>query len=136
MLQNKTVAAAIDAALAKIHKRYEISANRVAKELATLAFSNVADYHTDPTGDLALKDPEKPCAMGAVSSIKRKTRHKDGESEYELEFRLWDKVRALELLAKHLGMIKPDSTNVQVNVGIQQAQVWTLEDGKQLVFPP
>lgn len=141
LMRSKRVRAVIDAELRKLHRRYRLDAARVARELATVAFSNVDDFLMTEDGRLALKDATKLRALRAVASVKRKTRtrtDKDGETttEHELEYRLWDKVRALELAAKHLGMIKPDGANVQVNVAVQQAQVWQLGEGKKLVFPP
>lgn len=104
-LLNKTqVSAEIQKQQAKRQKRVEITQEKVLEELAAIAFANGTDFATInrnglvrlvPTDDLP-EDKKK-----AVASIK--------EGQYGTEVKVHDKVKALELLAKHLGMF--DSKN-------------------------
>ena len=61
-----------------------------------------------------------PEALKAVASFKRRAvSGPDGTEIVRMEIRLWDKVRALELLGKHFGLWAPEQTAVvpiQVNV--------------------
>lgn len=104
-LLNKTqVSAEIQKQQAKRQKRVEITQEKVLEELAAIAFANGADFATvnqngivriTPTSEL----PEEK--RKAIASIK--------EGQYGTEVKVHDKVKALELLAKHLGMF--DSKN-------------------------
>lgn len=104
-LLNKTqVSAEIQKQQAKRQKRVEITQEKVLEELAAIAFANGADFATvnqngivriTPTSEL----PDEK--RKAIASIK--------EGQYGTEVKVHDKVKALELLAKHLGMF--DSKN-------------------------
>ena len=104
-LLNKThVSAEIQKRQAKLRGKLEITQERVLEELAAIAFANGTDFATInrnglvrlvPTDDLP-EDKKK-----AVASIK--------EGQYGTEVKLHDKVKALELLGKHLGVF--DSGN-------------------------
>ncbi len=79
----------------------------------------MADYEVDDTGQLVVTG-DVPEALKAVASFKRRAVSRtDGTEIVTTEIRLWDKVRALELLGKHLGLWAPEQTPVvpiQVNV--------------------
>ena len=104
-LLNKTqVSAEIQKQQAKRQKRVEITQEKVLEELAAIAFANGADFATvnqngivriTPTSEL----PEEK--RKAIASIK--------EGANGTEIKTYDKVRALELLGKHLGVF--DSNN-------------------------
>ena len=103
---------------AKREKRTEITADKVLKELATIGFANVTDFVKvekrtymatdllDPEAEPVEKeykavdvfetDAIAPDKIPALASIKQ---GKDG-----IEVKMHDKVKALELMAKHLGM--------------------------------
>ena len=108
-LLNKThVSAEIQKRQAKLRGKLEITQERVLEELAAIAFANGTDFATInrnglvrlvPTDDLP-EDKKK-----AVASIK--------EGQYGTEIKLHDKVRALELLGKHLGVF--DANNGSAN---------------------
>ena len=95
MLQNKTINDAVIAAMAERSARTGVSADRVVAELAKIGFANI----TDVTGDGADRDD-----TAAVHFIKeRRIPSKDGEI-VEREVKLYDKIRALEQLGRHLGI--------------------------------
>lgn len=104
-LLNKTqVSAEIQKQQAKRQKRTEITQEKVLQELAAIAFANGYDFaqvikpsvvRVIPTEEIP-QDKRK-----AVASIK--------ETANGTEIKTYDKVRALELLGKHLGIF--DSNN-------------------------
>lgn len=122
MLRNVKVKEYIDKRIKDREKRTEITQDNVLKELAAIAFSNGSkfakvverkayDEEGEPiidkeTGqqltykavDMVLTDELSDIDKKAIASIKR---GKNG-----IEVSTCDKVRALELLGKHLGMFK------------------------------
>lgn len=107
------VASAIQDSLAKRAARTEVTADRVVTELARIAFGDVGVWFDDqgrlkPIHELPI---EARAALASVDVQREKTtRTVDGTEEVTIEdcvvkVKAWDKVRALELLAKHLGII-------------------------------
>ena len=80
-------------------RRTGVSADRVVRELAKIAFVNAADLIDPKTA--SLKSDVSHDDIAAVQSVKVKTFGEDG---LEQEVKLADKLRALDLLGKHLGM--------------------------------
>lgn len=80
-------------------RRTGVSADRVVRELAKIAFVNAADLIDPKTA--SLKSDVSHDDLAAVQSVKVKTFGEDG---LEQEVKLADKLRALDLLGKHLGM--------------------------------
>lgn len=89
-------------------KRTEITADKVLKELAKLGFSNIADYVND---DMTMKQLKtiKRRKSAAISSIKKSVTTFDGGEKETIEFKLYDKKGALELIGKHIGFFKEDN---------------------------
>lgn len=112
LLVNDGIAEAIAAAQGKLVRKLEIKAESVLAEYARLAFSDIGhvlDFSgTDPRLRPAHEIAED--ARRAISSVKvRRYTEGSGESTREVEvteFKLWDKLNALEKLAKHLGLLK------------------------------
>lgn len=90
-------------------EKVEITAERVLKEIALLAFSNIPDYFkqigSGSVYTLTLEQFENmpKDASRAISSIEQNVT-KDGDIVYKI--RLWDKSKNLETLCKHLGITK------------------------------
>lgn len=103
-LLNKThVSAAIQARRDKLRGKLEITQEAVLQELASIAFANGTDFVTVTgagagAGLLCVKaTSEVPKnKLPAIAGIKY--------SQLGIEIKLHDKVRALELLGKHLGV--------------------------------
>jgi phage terminase small subunit len=91
-------------------ERLKCTTTRVLEELATLAFSDIRHYNVTHQGQLRRTPGAPHEASRAIQSMKRKAQilpHEDGEAavlEATVEFKLYDKVRALELVGKHLKM--------------------------------
>lgn len=82
-------------------RRTGVSADRVVRELAKIAFVNAGDLIDPETASVKLDASRDDLA--AVQSIKVKTFGEDG---LEHEVKLADKLRALDLLGRHLGVFK------------------------------
>jgi len=104
LLANASVAEAIAKAKAARSARTEITQDRVLKELARLAFSDVRHYTIGDTGlvDLAEGAPED--AHVAVSTIEREVFHGETGTTYKTKVKLWDKPGMLRLAGKHVGI--------------------------------
>jgi phage terminase small subunit len=89
--------------MAERSKRTGVNADRVVLELAKIAFVNPADFIDMNT--LTIKDSASDDDLATISSVKVKTfPTRSGDVAIEKEIRTYDKIRALELLGKHLGM--------------------------------
>lgn len=88
-------------AMAERSRRTGVNADRVVMELAKIAFVNADDVID--AGTATIKDGAAREDTAAIQSVKVKTFGEDG---LEREIKLADKLKALELLGKHLGMFK------------------------------
>ncbi len=100
-LKKPEIRARIDTAMAERSKRTGVNADRVIEELAKMAFINAADVIDPKTA--TIKEDALPEDTAAIQSVKVKT---FGEGGLEREIKMADKIKALELLGKHLGMFK------------------------------
>lgn len=102
LLANVSVRARIDEALAERSKRTGVNADRVVMELARLAFLNLPDVVDTNTARIRTDATKDDTA--ALVSVRVKTSESETGSMVEREARTADKIKALELLGKHLGM--------------------------------
>lgn len=116
-LTKPDIRARIDEALAERSKRTGINADRVLREIARIAFVNAADVINFDSATIAEGASEDDTA--AIASVKVKTIPTEDGEGVEREIRLCDKLKALELCGKHLGMFKDNpEANVPVTVVI------------------
>jgi len=118
-MQKSAIKAAIDAEIEKQKARINITADSVVKELALVGFANMADFIVIDEGGGIQAIPLDQLAEGKsriIKKVKEKrvirtvkgTKEKpDGEEilDATYEFELCDKVKSLELLARHLGLL-------------------------------
>lgn len=114
ILARPRVAAKVAEAMAQQAKRTGVTADRVIDELSRIAFSDMRKFSTWGSRGVRLNDSDgltgdDARCVGEVSE----TTSKDGGS---LRFKLHDKVKALELLGKHLGMFT-DNVNLRTPDG-------------------
>lgn len=103
-LKKPEVRTRIDKAMAERSKRTGVNADRIVEELAKIAFLNPTDLID--INNAALKANVVPEDTAAIQSVKVKTiPTKDGNG-VEREIKMADKIKALELLGKHVGMFK------------------------------
>lgn len=85
---------AIEKALAERSKRTGINADRIIQELAKIAFLNPS----------SVIDGASEEDLACISSVKIKRSSSDTGDSIEREIKTYDKIKALELLGKHMGM--------------------------------
>lgn len=116
---------AISEKMAERSKRTGVNQDRVVMELAKIAFVNAADVID--SDDATIKAGATADDTAAIQSVKVKViPTKEGEG-VEREIRLNDKLKALELLGKHLGMWN-DKLDVNVNIPVVISGEDDLED--------
>lgn len=100
-LTKPDIKAQIARAMAERSRRTGVNADRVVMELAKIAFVNANDVIDPKTA--TIKEGALPEDTAAIQSVKVKTFGEDG---LEREIKMADKLKALELLGKHLGMFR------------------------------
>lgn len=123
LLSNVNVQAAIQFAMVKRERRTEIKADRVLQELAAVGFAQAVDVvrvvrretedgRTYQDVEILETDKVAQDTRTAIAGIKY--------GKYGIEIKMHDKIRALEMLGRHLGLFndaadtnKPDP-NVQI----------------------
>lgn len=93
---------AIDRAIAERSKRTGINADRIILELAKIAFVNPTDVIN--MDEATIKGEANREDTAAISSVKVKRIPTEDGDIVEREVKVYDKIKALELLGKHVGM--------------------------------
>ena len=130
MMANPDIRARVDIALAERSRRTGVNADIVVQELARIARVNVLDVLDPETGEIkdgALDD------AAAVASVRIKTTPTKNGNIVEREVRLADKVRALELLGKHLGMFVDRKEVTGKDGGPIQLEAMTTEQRERRI---
>lgn len=111
LLRVPKVQALVDQKRTALAKRTEVSAERVIAEYCKIAFADMKDYVTieTATGNVRLDFSKIPAGGTAAIAEITQEEYTDGVGEAAREvkrtkFKLHDKLRALDALAKHLGL--------------------------------
>ena len=116
LLDKTRVKNAIDKAIAERSRRTGITQDRVLQELAKIAFVNATDVinmdEATIRGDANRED------TAAIASVKVKTIPGEEGDIVEREVKMCDKLKALELIGKHLGMFT-DKLNVNAEMAVK-----------------
>lgn len=99
LLEKTRISNEVTKKIAERSRRTGINADRVLIELAKIAFVNADDVIESK--DATLKENASRDDLAAIQSIKVKTFGEDG---VEREIKLADKIKALDMLGRHLGM--------------------------------
>ncbi len=126
LLQKTTVSKRIAQLQAVQSRRTGINADRVLRELAKVAFADIGNV-VDDTGALRQDITEEDRA--AIASIKVKSSETDSGSSEEREIKLYDKLRALDLIGRHLGMFQ-DKLEISPNTGQLEGILAQLKGSK------
>lgn len=110
-LTKPNIRARIDEALAERSRRTGINQDRVVQELARIGFFKATDAVNVNSAKLKENITDDDAAV--IASVKVKTVSGDSFDSTEREIKFADKLKALELLGKHLGMFK-DKVEVSV----------------------
>lgn len=120
-LAKLSISNAISKAMAERSKRTGVSQDRIVNELAAIGFSNATDYVQiveepiivnghyvkDPdTGLIRKQEVVKIIPTDELPEDKKKAIAGIKEGRYGIELITCDKVKALELLGRHIGMFK------------------------------
>lgn len=119
LLENTRIREAIDKAMAERSKRTGINQNRVIQELARIAFVNPQNVINAEDG--SVREDATEDDLACIQAVKVKTMSGDKGCSEEREVRLNDKMKALELLGKHLGMFTDKvelDADVELNISI------------------
>ena len=140
MLRWPAVAALVDASKARARARVDATVDDIVDELRRVGFADIRTFF-DAQGRLLPIDQLSPDAASALASVEVVTRRVPGgdatDVEYVAKIRSWDKVHALELLGKRLGLF-PDRVRHEGAVGIvpltpEQAARLSTEDLQAIV---
>ena len=104
LLANVSIQKVIAKAIAEKSKRTGINQDRVIQELARIAFVN--PQNVIDSEDASVREDATEDDLACIQSVKVKTMDGAKGKSVEREVRLNDKMKALELLGKHLGMFK------------------------------
>lgn len=115
LLKDPAVAKEIAKQMAERSKRTGINQERVVQELARIAFVRATDVIAP--GDASIKDNASEDDLAFIQSVKVKTTNSEKGVTVEREVRLNDKMKALELLGKHLGMFT-DKVSLEGEIGV------------------
>jgi|SRR5882724_6265468 len=129
LLGKVRVRAAVDALLAKITEKAEITAEDILRSLAKIAFLDFRKAFNDD-GTLKSVRDMPPEVAEAISSIETDDAH--GEIK---KIKFWDKTKALEMLGRHLEMFTDktkltDGAGAPVIIQMVPAKYDTPEDSK------
>lgn len=115
---------AISEAMAERSKRTGVNQDRVVLELAKIAFVKMTDIVDD---QCRVKNTVTEDDLACIESMKYKESQSDAGSSVEREIKISPKLKALELLGKHLGMWN-DKMDVNVNIPVVISGSDELED--------
>lgn len=107
LLQKPRVADQILKKQAKQLEKAELTKERVLEELRRLAFSDLTAFYL-PDGTfkpLPLLTADQRACLAGMETIVKNAKAGDGVVDTVLKIKLWDKIHALEQLAKHFGLL-------------------------------
>lgn len=114
-LSKPSISAAIACAMAERSKRTGITQDRVLNELAKVAFLNITDV-VDEYGRIKANATKEDKAC--IESIKYKHSDTDMGSSVEREVKVASKLKAIEMLMRHLGI---DSKTAKQQLQLREA---------------
>jgi len=96
-----------------------IDPDRVLRETARIAYQDIGDIYDDAGNLLPIKQwPEDARrAFASLEVVKQNLTAGDGKVDVVMKPRPWDKPKALEMLAKHNGLLN-DKVDVNITVNI------------------
>lgn len=102
LLSNAKVALAIRTSISRRSKRTEVTQDMVLNELRRIAFSGMGSLATWNSSGVSFKDSSELSedTLATVQEVSETTNQHGGS----LKIKQYDKVKALELLGRHLGM--------------------------------
>jgi phage terminase small subunit len=111
-MSKPSIQAEISKAMAERSRRTGVNQDRIVQELARLAFVSVPGF---VSGEGKIKDSATVDDLACVESIKYKASSGENGMMVEREVKVGSKVKALELLGKHVGMW---NDKIDINVAL------------------
>lgn len=116
LLQKTTVSRAVAEAMAERSRRTGINQDRIVRELAKIALINPTDVIN--LDEATIREDANKDDTAAIASVRVKRIPTENGDIIEREIKVADKLKALELLGKHLGMFT-DKLKVEGNMGVK-----------------
>lgn len=132
LLRNVKVQAEISRRQKDLQRRTEVTQERVIMELARLAFANAADFVTVRERKIETADGSVVVDSAVVKHTSELTVDQQAaiagikQGANGVELKLCDKLKALELLGRHMGMF---TDKLDVQAGGKIRFVWGGDDG-------
>lgn len=107
LLRNAEIAEAVAKGKGQQLERADLTAARVLEEIRRLSFSDVRGLFDDH-GNLRpihTLTPEQSAAIASIEVVKKNLTAGDGQMDTVIKFKVWDKTRSLEMLAKHFALL-------------------------------
>jgi phage terminase small subunit len=125
LLQNTTLAEYIQGLMDERSRRTLVTQDKVVNELANIAFADISSFLKVKNNQVEVFDTDsiQHEMLAAIAEIK--------EGNYGISIKLHDKLKALELLGRHLGMFK-DKVEVTADVN-NPFEGFTTEELKALI---
>ncbi len=119
LLRNAKVKMHLQKRMKDRQERTEIRQDDVLRELASIAFLDITDIVSVREGKVFIADTDElpPDKRKMISGIK--------EGQYGLEIKFYDRLKALEMLCKHLGLF--DQKKDELDRKEQEARIAKLE---------
>jgi len=107
LLTNPNIRAAIDRGLAAQATAAGLTQERVLNEIRRIAFSDIGEVFDEDGNlkNLATLSKDTRAALASCKVLRTNLVSGDGVREQVHEVKMWDKLKALEIAAKHLGML-------------------------------
>jgi len=129
MLNKPRIKAAIAQRAAELSQKFNLSSDRVLREVATVALSNMGNYvHITESGEPYIDLSN--CTVDQMAAIQEITvedfkegRGEDARDVRRVKLRLHSKMDGLEKLMKYLQLYQPEQLNVNMNVRVQAETV-------------
>ncbi len=125
MLANVKVQQAISEAMAERSRRTGVNQDRVVMELSRIAFLKITDV-VDSKG--AIREDAPADDLACIESVKYKYSETEAGTSIEREVKVASKLKALELLGRHLGMWSDKLLDVNITTPIVISGSDALED--------
>lgn len=139
LLANVSVKKLVRKLKSQREKRTEITQDKVLKEIALLAFSDIKDICEIEEGGMLLIKQFDDIPNGKTRTIKavkedriiRETAKGDEMVVHDkVRYELYDKIKPLEMLCKHLGILKENGLNIPITLQVVSAVPRSKGKGK------
>lgn len=94
-----------------------VTKERVIKELAKIGFSNIKDFLKADNEVVDLSELDEDI-LAPVESIKKIVTDFEGGQKTSVQFKLYDKISALEKLGRHLGIFEIDNSQRKAAISV------------------